>query len=489
MEVASAPKPAMREPTLLEALIPVVAMGFFVGVGYAVMGIRIELLLLASAAVTAAIAWRLGMTWELMQQGIVESIGKAMPAILIVIVVGALIASWLISGTIPTIVYYGLKMISPSWFLATACILCSLVSMIIGTSWGTIGTVGVALMGIAEGLGVSSAQTAGAVVAGAYFGDKLSPFSDTTNLAPIAAKSNLYDHIGHMLWTTMPAWVIGMVVYVIVGRGHGGAVTSKDVADLSAALEANFHLSPILLLPAAIALGAAVLKKPVIPGMLLSIVVALVMALTMQNLGESVLGKPSASEATHPTWVRAARTLVFGVTPATDSTSLNRILARGGMESMMGTTLIAICAFAFAGIATRAGMMMVIVHALSRIARTTGQLVAATVAACLTVAGITGNSYLAILIPGELFAKAYKERGLAAKNLSRTTEDSGTVVVPLIPWSISAAFIGDTLHVSAIHYAPWAILCYLGFMFALVYGFTGFTIAPLKREDETLPGS
>lgn len=478
-----------REPTLLEALIPVAAMIIFLGVGYGLLGIRIELLLIASAMVTGMIAWRLGMTWGQMQEGIVESVSKAMPAILIVIVVGALIASWLVAGTIPYIVHHGLRLISPTWFLVTACLLCSLVSLVIGTSWGTIGTVGVALIGIAEGLGVPLAPAAGAIVAGAYFGDKLSPFSDTTNLAPIAARSNLYDHIGHMLWTTTPAWLLGMVVYMIVGRGSGNVAESASVVELSTAIETHFNLHVVLLLPALITLVAAVLKKPVIPGMLLSIVVALGLSFLMQDLDERVLGAAGRWEQGHPSWVRTTRTLVFGVKPATDSTALNSILGRGGMESMMGTTLIALCAFAFAGIASRAGMLAVILRALSRIARTTGQLVAATVASCLTVAGITGNSYLSILVPGELFADAYKERGLAAKNLSRTTEDSGTVVVPLIPWSIASVFIFSVLDVPATQYAPWAIMCYAGFVIALIYGFTGFKIAPRTRDDETIPGS
>ncbi len=327
-----APAPSVREPTLLEALAPIITIILFLGIGFGVLGIRVEVLLVSTAVVTGLIALRLGMSWDEMQSGIVDSISKAMPAIMIVITVGALIASWLVSGTIPMIVYYGLQIITPGWFLVTACILCSLVSLVIGTSWGTIGTVGVALIGIAEGLGVPLAPAAGAIVAGAYFGDKLSPFSDTTNLAPIAARANLYDHIGHMIWTTTPAWLLGIGVYLFVGRGHSDGVESPMVAELSAAITDHFELNILLLLPALITLAAAIMKKPVIPGMILSIAVALLLSFTFQNLDERVLGPPGTYEQDHHVFVRIIRTLVFGVNPMTESAELNNILNRGGME-------------------------------------------------------------------------------------------------------------------------------------------------------------
>ena len=479
-----------RMPTLIEAVIPLAAMMLILGVGYGKLGIRIELLLIISAIVTGLMAMRLGYSWEEMQEGIVTSISKAMPAMLIIIVVGALVAAWVVSGTIPAIVYYGLQIISPGMFLLTAYVLCSIVSVVTGTSWGTIGTVGVALMGIAQGMGISSGAAAGAVVAGAYFGDKISPVSDTTNLAPIAAGANLYDHVGHMLWTTVPAWLIGGIVYVIVGHGSQSEFHGESMQTLSASITSHFNVSLWLLIPPGITLAGALLKKPVIPAMVLSIIVALVMAVTMQNLTDAEIGKAAnAMEQNQPMAVRISKTLVFGPEPATGDADLDRLLKRGGMQSMMDTTLIALCAFVFAGIAQRARMLEVILNRISTVARTTGQLILTTVGSCLTVALITGNSYLSILIPGELFRGEYKRRGLAAKNLSRTTEDSGTVVVPLIPWSISSAFITSTLGVSTMHYAPWAFMCYLGFMFAILWGFTGIGIAKSVREDETQPGS
>ena len=199
-------------PTLFQSLIPLISIALFLGVGYGVFHFRIEFLLIAAAAVSGVIALRLGYTYKEMEQGIVHSISKGMPAMMVVIVVGMLIGTWMSSGAIPMMIYYGLKIISPSMYLVTACVVCSIISVVTGTSYGTAGTVGVAFIGIAQGLGIPLSHAAGAIVAGAYFGDKLSPFSDTTNLAPIAAGSNLFDHIKHMLWTTLPAWVAGLVI-------------------------------------------------------------------------------------------------------------------------------------------------------------------------------------------------------------------------------------------------------------------------------------
>jgi NhaC family Na+:H+ antiporter len=400
---------------------------------------------------------------------------KGMPAMLIVIVVGALIGSWIACGTIPLLIYYGLKIISPQYFLVTASLVCSLISLVTGTSYGTIGTVGVAFIGIAHGLNIPLGQTAGAIVAGSYFGDKLSPFSDTTNLAPIATRSNLFDHIKHMLWTTTPAWLIGMVVYLILGMvSHESGNASLEKTDLiMQTIRDNFTFHWILLFPPLITLGSAIMKKPVIPNMLLSSILAVILAMGFQGLDL----KTSISS------------MVTGFTFESGEPLVDTLLTRGGMADMMHVTLIAFCAFTFGGIIQETGMLEVILERLLRIANTAGKIVASSVIASIATAVMTGSSFLSILIPGELFAPAYKKFNMAAKNLSRTTEDSGTVVVPLVPWSIAAVFITGTLGVDTVTYVPWAIMCYTGFIFALIYGFTGFAIAPIKRDDETIPGS
>jgi len=465
---------AKRKPTFFEALLPLIFIALFLGIGYGMFKLNAEILLIAAAFVSGLIALRLGYSWRDLEEGIVISISKAMPAMLIVICVGLLIGSWIACGTIPMLVYYGLKTISPKLFLVTACFVCSVISLVTGTSWGTVGTMGVAFMGIAHGLGIPPGQAAGAIVAGSYFGDKLSPFSDTTNLAPIAARGNLFDHIKHMLWTTTPAWLIGLVVYYFVGRSHdSGSLKSDQMQLILETIHAHFHFHWLLLLPPILILYFAIRKKPTIPGMIITTLIATILALIFQDI--------------HVKQIASA--IAIGYESRTGVASVDNLFSRGGMAGMMHVTLIAFCAFAFAGIVQKAGMLDVILERLLKLARSTGALIAATVGSCIAVALMTGSSFLSILIPGELFAPAFKARGLAAKNLSRTTEDSGTVVVPLIPWSMAGVFMAGTLDVPTSAYAPWAIMCYLGLVFALIYGFTGFAIAPKIRDDETIAGS
>jgi NhaC family Na+:H+ antiporter len=492
-------------PTILEALVPLVAVTLLLGVGYGVFDIRPEILLIAAGAVAGFMGWRLGYSYEAMQEGINHAIYKSMTPLLIITVVGAMIASWIAAGTIPMMIYYGLQLISPTIFLVTACVICSIVSILTGTSWGTVGTVGIALMGIGAGLGISPAWSGGAIVAGAYFGDKLSLFSDTTNLAPIAARSNIYDHVAHMMWTTTPAYVVGLAIYAFVGLGASGSVADDPiVTSLLAGITENFNVTgwyiPLLMLPAIITIGAAVFKQPVIPGMLLSCLVAWILAVTLQPGTEgrnipypylSDLGDNLRGDAIRSTWdiLYPSYAMVHGYVLNSDHTELNRLMSRGGMLSMMDTMLLVLAAFALAGIMSRTRMLEVLLSALVLFARTTGTLIATTAVSCVLTALMTGSSYLSILLPGELFRKTYADRGLAAKNLSRTTEDCGTVVVPLIPWSAAGVYMAGTLDVKVLEYAPFAFFCYLGVFVAVIYGFTGFAIAPRTREDETQPGS
>lgn len=464
-----------KTPTFGQSLIPLIAIALFLGLGYGLLHLNAEILLIAAACTAGLIALRLGYTYKEIENCIIAGMMKGMPAMLIVIVVGALIGSWIACGTIPMLIYYGLHIISPKFFLATACIVSSIISLVTGTSYGTVGTIGVAFIGIAHGLNIPLDQAAGAIVAGAYFGDKLSPFSDTTNLAPIAARSNLFDHIRHMLWTTTPAWLLGLAVYFFLGLAShsSGAVSLEKTEIIMQTIRSGFTFHWLLLLPPAVTLYSAIRKKPVIPNMLLSSSAAVVLAIIFQHLDLQT----------------AVKSMVTGFDASTGQVLVDKLLTRGGMLGMMHVTLIAFCAFAFGGIVQGTGMLDVILQRLLKIANTPGKVIASSVAASIATALMTGSSFLSILIPGELFAPAYKKYNLAAKNLSRTTEDSGTVVVPLIPWSIAGVFMSGALGVETIAYAPWAIMCYSGFVFALLYGFTGFAVAPKIRDDETVPGS
>ena len=466
-------------PTILEALIPVVAMLLVLFIGKGVLGFSTEPLLIIVACVAAFVAWRVGCTWDDMLDEISQKIAKGMPAILILITVGAMVGTWMASGTIPMMIYYGVQIVSPKWLLVTAFLITCLVSVATGTSWGSVATMGVALMGIASALGVNPAATAGAVIAGSYFGDKISPLSDTTNLAPLAAGSNLYEHIGHMFWTTVPASIVSLVVYAVVGLNANTAAgaTSEAVTNMMAQLDQMYDWNILILLPVILVLAGSLLKLPTIPVMILSTVVAGVEGIFMQGIS---LGNVLTSTVSGFNVTMITRP---GFDAANAAFEVTKLLNRGGMNGIMSTTLLVFCAFCFAGIMSRAGCLEVVLKAILSVAKTTGSLILATVISCITMALTTGNSYLSILIPGEMFRDAYKERGLHPKNLSRTLEDAGTVFVPLVPWSAAGAYMTATLGVETLDYLPWAILCYTGFIFAIIYGYTGIGIAKLPKEE------
>ncbi|HHF51887.1 MAG TPA: Na+/H+ antiporter NhaC [Candidatus Aminicenantes bacterium] len=465
---------APNKPGFYTALIPLITMGLLLGVGYGVYQIRPQVLLVAAAFITGCLGFILKFKWSDMEKGIVNSIHKAMPAILIMLCVGILIGSWIASGTIPMVIYYGLKLISPQFFLVTACFICSLTSLATGTSWGTIGTLGVAFIGIAMGLGIPLGQAAGAIVAGAYFGDKMSPFSDVTNLAPVAAGSNLFDHIKHMLWSATPAWLLGLFIYFLIGlRYSTKEVESESMKIITHTLKENFNFNVLLLLPMVVVFYFAATKKPTIPGMLISSFIAGILALAFQ--GVSIQEFASAINT--------------GYKSNTGVPQVDQLISRGGLMSMMETQLVAFTAFSFGGIMQSTGMLSVILDKVMKFTRKVSSLVITTISACIVTALITGSSYLSMIIPEELLAPIYKKKNLAAKNLSRIAEESGAIIVPLIPWSMAGVYITGTIGVSTFSYLPWAFMNYISVAFLAVFGFTGFTMASKKREDETQIGS
>ncbi|MFD1412410.1 Na+/H+ antiporter NhaC [Oceanobacillus jeddahense] len=468
-----------KQPNLFEAFSPIVVMLLLLAIGFGVYGFNPEPLLILASVYAGFIAWRLGYTWDEMMEGIQEKIKQAMPAILILISIGILIGTWMIAGTIPMMIYYGLKIIDPTFIVLIAFVVSAIISIVTGTSWGSAGTVGVALMGIATGLGANLPATAGAIVAGAYFGDKLSPLSDTTNIAPIAAGSELYEHIRHMLWTTVPAAILSMIVYFFAGLhlSSGNTATPETMNMMLQTLTEMFNWNILLLLPPVIILYGAIRKKPTLPMIIFSSAVAAILGIFMQGFSASDVFASTVS-GFDVGMVNRANFDSDTVIPEVLS-----LVHQGGMQSMTGVVLIAFSAFIFAGIIAKSGSLEVIIQTLMKVVKRTGDLILTTVLSCITMALVTGNSYLSIIVPGEIFKDTYKKKKLQAKNLSRTLEDSGTVVVPLIPWSSAGVFMAGTLGVSTLSYAPWAILCYTGFIFAIILGYTGIGIAKITDED------
>lgn len=464
------------------ALIPIISMLALLIIGYGVMELRIEPLLLFSAAIAAAIARWQGYGWEEIINSVVDKLAKAMPVILILICVGGLIGTWMFSGTIPYMVYWGLKLISPQYILIAAFFLTSLVSVCTGTSWGSAGTVGVALMGVAAGLDVSLGAAAGAVVSGAYFGDKISPLSDSTNFAAIVAETTLFEHIQHLLWTTVPAFVLAAVVYLIAGHSGvtGDIATPQRVAEIINTLERYYHFNLLLVIPPIVVLWGAIRKMPVIPLMLSACLLAVLLGLIFQ--GFSIKQGLDA-------FIDGFAMNMFSTEHHAIAVDVPRLLERGGMLSMMPTILLVFCAFSFAGALTLTGALTVIITRLLTVIHTVGHLIAATIATTILVTGATSDGKLALLVPAELFKDAYRKMSLDTKNLSRTIEDAGTVIEPLLPWTSAGVYMATTLGVSTLDLLPWAVQCYSALFFALFYGVTGIGIARLPAPATRRPAA
>lgn len=475
-------RPEPRKPTLFLALLPILAMMVILAVGYIWLGLPAEPLLVAATFVAGFVAIHLGWNFDDMMAAISEKIAKVMPAFLILIAVGFLIGSWMVGGTIPMLIYYGLEIVSPEYLAVTALLVTSIVSVATGTSWGSAGTIGVAFMGVAIGLDANLPLVAGAVVAGAYFGDKMSPLSDTTNLAALTAGVNLYQHIANMLWTTGPAYILSLIVVLTLGRGAGasGSGDLESVALINSFLDQAFTWNVWLLAPLVIVLLGSILRKPTVPVMILASVVALINAVLFE--GQTVVNSIQATLSGFDLSMLAA----VGVDPATAPDQVGTLLQRGGMSSMMGTLLIAFCALAFAGIVSRIGALELIVEKLTAYAKNTPSLIMATIAIGLITIATTCNGQVSIVMPGEMLRETYIKRGLHPKVLSRTIEDSVTVTETLIPWTAAGAYMAGTLGVATLDYAPWAVLNWSGMIFALILAFTGLGIKKITPKEQKL---
>lgn len=465
-----------KTPSLALALTPVIFMLVLLGVGIGVYQLPAEPLILLVTVVAAAIAIYLGYTFDDIMNSVSEKISKTMPALLILITVGFLIGSWMLGGTIPMLIYYGLKIINPDYLAVTALLVTAIVSLFTGTSWGSAGTIGVAFMGVAIGLDANLAMVAGAVVSGAYFGDKLSPLSDTTNLSALATDTKLYDHIKHQLWTTLPSLITATIVFLVVGlmSGGGSAAIPETVETLLSTLENNFNWNILYIVPIIVVLYGAATQKPTIPVMLLASAVALLNALIFegQNLTNIVIAPLNGFDIS-----------MVGLAPADVIPDILTLLQRGGMMSMMNTLLIAILAITFAGTMAVTGSLEIIINALLKRVKSDFGLIMTTLLVGITTISVTSNGQVSILIPGEALKSAYIKRGLQTKNLSRSIEDSVTVIEPILPWTAAGAYMAGTLGVATLSYLPWAIVCYSGIVFAVIWAATGIGIAKIDKND------
>jgi NhaC family Na+:H+ antiporter len=423
--------------------------------------------LIASAIIAGIIAVINGWKWSFLEKGIIAAIGRSMQAILILMIVGALIGSWLAGGVIPTMIYYGLMILNPGIFLFAGCILCCIVSLATGTSWGTVGTIGVALVGVGMGLGINPAMTAGAIVSGAYFGDKMSPLSDTTNLAPAVAGSELFEHIRHMIWTVTPSLIIALIVYAFLGMGHAGdTMDMTTVNTIVNGLADEFWISPILLLAPLCVILMVAFKIPAIPGL----------------LGGTVLGVifMGAQGVPMTEW---GLILNYGYESVSEITEIYELLTRGGIQDMMWTVSLIICAMSFGGIMDASEMLKSLAEALLKVAKNTGSLVLIAVLSCVFMNIVSCDQYLAIILPGRMYKEAFEDRRLKPKNLSRVLEDSGTITSPLVPWNTCGATMSTFLGVPTFSYLPFAVLNYVNPLVSIFYGFTGISMHKMSEEE------
>ena len=468
-----------------EALAPILTMlGLFL-LGSFTIGLSAELLvavLLASAAVAGFVAARHGHGWEDVQRATGQKLADVLPAILILLAIGMLIATWVLSGTIPYLVYWGVRFISPQWLVLTAFLATALMSLATGTSWGSAGTIGVALMGTAAALGAPMAATAGAVVSGAYFGDKMSPLSDSTNICAIGAGADLYAHIRHMLYTAVPSFVLCLVLYSLASRlapvATDGATAGAET--LLADLDAVFVLSPLVLIPPAIVVVSIVRKVPPALAIAISSLVAIVLGVWLQGFGidEAIRAAVGGFELE---MIRST-----GADPGTVSADFGSLVERGGLYGMANTLIVVIAAFLLAGAMSASGSLELLIERMLAAVSSVFGLIAATMAAGATTIALTSHGGVTALVIGGLFQGAYEERKLAPVNLSRSLEDSVTITEPLMPWTVSAVFMAGTLGVSTVEYAPWALFCYGGPIFSLLiaalYERTGFGIRRLEAR-------
>ncbi len=434
--------------------------------------------LIFAGAFAAIIAMLNGWKWSYMEQGILAAINRTMQAILILAVVGLMLGSWMAGGVVPSMMYYGIKVIAPSIFLFTACLLCSIVSLATGSSWSTAGSMGVALIGVGTALGFPAYMTAGAVVSGAYFGDKMSPLSDTTNLAPAVAGATLFDHIKHMIWTTGPSLVIALVVYLVLGftNSSGGAADLSTIDEILGFITDNYNVSLLCLIAPLFVIVAVALKLPALPALIGGVVLGLPF-FPMQ--GNSLKSVPSI--------------LNYGVgveipEDASDVIAeLGSLLTSDGMQGMMWTISLILCAMVFGGIVDCTGIMGSIAGALLKLARgTRGGLVTVTIISCIIVNALCSDQYLAIILPGRMYKEAFEDLRLAPKNLSRCLEDSGTITSNFIPWNTCGATMSKFLQCPQWGkggYAPFAILNWLNPLVSIFYGFTGISMVKMTDEE------
>ena len=466
-------KKEVRNATLVESLIPISFMAIFLSFCIFKYGASPHIPLIVTTIIASLIAvFRLGYSWEVIEQGMFETIISAMQAILITILIGILIGVWIVSGVVPCMIYWGLKIISPNIFLVASLLACAIISISTGSSWSTIGTIGVALLGIAQILEIPVGLAAGAIISGAYFGDKLSPLSETTNLAPAVSGTDLFSHIKYMTYSTIPSLIICIIIYGVIGLRYSGRnLDIENILLVQETLKLTFNtLSPVLLIAPIFVISLVIFKIPAIPGLVGGILIGVLFAVTLQgvDLG-SVL---SAAQN--------------GYVAKTGVQAVDELLSKGGLSSMMSTISLILCALSLGGVLEKTGMLKSIAEVLLKRAKGVFGTVACTMLTCLFTNIIAGEQYLAIVIPGKMYKSEFEKKGLDPVMLSRALEDSGTLTSVLVPWTSCGAYVAGVLGVSAFTYAPFTFLNIINPFVSLIMIAFGIKIVRTNSNKEEI---
>jgi NhaC family Na+:H+ antiporter len=479
----------MRQPSMLDALIPVVCLIIMLAASVYLYGADSsyganQIALLLGAGIATLIGLKNGYDWKTIEAGIVNGISISLGAMLILLSVGSLIATWILSGTVPTLIYYGLQILHPSIFYPAAAIICALVGISIGSSWTVAGTLGIALIGVASAMGLSPAITAGAIISGAYFGDKMSPLSDTTNLAPAVAGSELFHHIRHMMWTTVPSLILALIGFTIIGLVQSPSGELQDFGNISHVLEQQFDLGWYLLIPLALVIFMASRKMPAFPTMMIGALLGGLFAVIFQP--DEVIQLAANDELSRGmALVSGVWTALFnGYVADTGTPAVDDLLSRGGMISMLNTIWLILCAMTFGAVLECTGMLQKLLMAALKMVHSTGSLIFTTLLTCIGANIIAADQYIAIVLPGRLYRLEFHRRKLASVNLSRALEDAGTITSPMIPWNTCGAYMAGTLGVPTLVYLPYCLFNLINPVLAAGYAFAGFKVEPLREGEE-----
>ncbi len=456
------------KPKLWQALLPIVLTIGLLLIQIVVFKGDPHIPILFGVVLTALMGKLIGFRWEDLEAGILDGIRIGLVSMIILLLVGMLIGTWILSGTVPVMVYLGLQSLSPAIFLVAALVICSVVSLATGTSWGTVGTVGLALIGIGEGLGIPLPLVAGAIISGAFFGDKMSPLSDTTNLASAVAGVSLFSHIRHMSTTTLPAMLIAGGLYAALGMRYAdNDLDMGTIGAITQSLETTFALSPWLLAPAVLVMALAILRVPAIPSLFIGVMAGGALAIGAQ--GASLQDVFVAMQS--------------GYVSQTGIAAVDSLLTRGGLNGLMWTISLVFLALAFGGVLERTRALETVLSSVLALAKQRGGLITSTVLTSVGVNALAGDPYLSVALPGRMYAPAYAKAGLSGRNLSRAIEDGGTLVSPLIPWNSGGAYCSSMLGVATLAYLPFAFANWLTPLISIAYGLTGLFV-----EEADSPG-